>query len=201
MCGPSSVTREQGRNLAGIPDTELMFAVRSGDMDAVGALFERHHAAVWAYCARVTLDRSAAADLVQETFLRVFRYRSGFTGGGFAGWLFRIARNVCYDHLRGARRRAELEGMWSRERDDALPAASARARVLETALARLPADDREVISLSRFQDLPYEEVAEALGCSPGAARVRLHRALKRLRSMLHELEGDDELRDPSVANR
>jgi RNA polymerase sigma-70 factor (ECF subfamily) len=184
-----------------IPDTELMFATRGGDLDAVGALFERHHAAVYAYCARVTLDRSAAADLVQETFLRVFRYRSGFTGGGFAGWLFRIARNVCFDHLRGEHRRAELEEMWSREREGALPAASARARLLEIGLSRLPADDREVISLSRFQDLPYEEVAEALGCSPGAARVRLHRALKRLRGILDELEGDDELRDPSVANR
>jgi len=182
-------------------DTELMLAARGDDVEAVGTLFRRHHAAVYAYCARVALDPAAAADLAQETFLRVFRYRAGFSGAGFAAWLYRIARNVCYDHLRGVQRRRETEARWVRERPDR-PVPGERRVMLEAGLARLSAEDREVISLVRFQDLPYEDVAAVLECTQTAARVRLHRALKRLRRVLAELEeGDDELRDTPAATR
>jgi len=183
-------------------DTELMLAARAGDREAVGTLFRRHHAAVYAYCARVVLDGPAASDLAQETFVRVFRYRSGFSGVGFAAWLYRIARNVCYDHLRGVRRRVQTEADWVRERTGPAADGSERGALLETGLARLSAEDREIISLTRFQDLPYDEVADVLGCTPTAARVRLHRALKRLRRVVLELEeGDHGLRHSPVANR
>jgi RNA polymerase sigma-70 factor (ECF subfamily) len=68
---------------------------------------------------------------------------------------------------------------------------------LEHALALLPADRREVIVLSRFHDLPYGDLAEVLGCSAGAARVRVHRALTELKQIVHQLETNDE----RVSNR
>jgi RNA polymerase sigma-70 factor (ECF subfamily) len=66
-----------------------------------------------------------------------------------------------------------------------------RVRTLELALARLPADRREVIVLSRFHDLSYEDLSQVLGCSVGAARVRVHRALAELKQIVHELETHD----------
>lgn len=179
-----------------------MLAARGNDTEAVGTLFSRHHAAVYAYCARVALDPAAAADLAQETFLRVFRYRSGFGGVGFSAWLYRIARNVCYDHLRSVQRREATEAVWSRERPAGPAGDPERRALLEAGLGCLSAEDREVISLVRFQDLPYDEVAAVLDCTPTAARVRFHRALKRLRRVVLELEeGNDELRDTPAATR
>jgi len=173
-------------------DERLMRATRRGDMDALGQLFERHHAEVYAYCARITMDRDAAADLLQETFKRVLRYRRSFGAGSrFRPWLFRVARNACRDHFGRTRRRSAAEGAWMR--DGAAVAAGpdelgANAG-LERALARLSTDDRELLVLKRLHQMSYPELARVLGCSEGAARVRVHRAFHRLRRICEERSG------------
>jgi len=172
-----------------------MFAVRAGDEDALATLFERHHARIHSLCARL-VSVADADDLVQETFLRVYRHASTFAGGaGFTPWLYRIARNVCIDRGQRVSRETSVEHEWARmvatDRTSDAAGGIERRRLLETALARLPAPDREVIVLSIMRDLPYAEVAEVLGCSMAAARVRLHRAISRLRRICAELEGPD----------
>lgn len=175
-------------------DTRLMFAVQRGDREALARLFERNHARLHALCARLA-SPADAEDLVQETFLKIQRHASTFDGGsGFTPWLFRIARNVCNDRGRRIKRTAGLEANWAMERKlertTVEPADRIeRLHLLEGALTALSPDDREVIVLSRMHDLPYATVAEVLGCSPGAARVRLHRAIGRLRDICIEMEG------------
>ena len=80
-----------------------MAATGHGDLDALGVLFNRHHARVHALCYRLTGDASVADDLVQESFLRVLKYRKGFGArAAFTTWLYRLVRNVCMDHMNAA---------------------------------------------------------------------------------------------------
>jgi RNA polymerase sigma-70 factor (ECF subfamily) len=136
------------------------------------------------------MDRDSAADLLQETFMRVHQYRHRFSGESrFRPWLFRVARNACRDHLSRAHKRTSTEAEWLRERP--VRAAEAPSEVvvaLEQALATLPADDRELLVLKRLHELSYAEIASVVGCSEGAARVRMHRAFARLQKACLEKE-------------
>jgi RNA polymerase sigma factor (sigma-70 family) len=171
-------------------DEVLMQRLGAGEPQALDLLFRRHHERVHALCARLAGDGAAADDLVQETFLRVLRFARTFEQRArFTTWLYRIARNVCLDHIAQERRRAsavEPEAVTEATGHDA------RLDVLEQALQRLPETMRAALVLSRFHELPYEELASVLGCSVGAARVRVHRALNELKRLVQELEADDE---------
>lgn len=166
-------------------DEVLVARVGRGDAAALDVLFRRHHARVHALCVRLCADASAD-DHVQETFIRVWRHARGFAGKAqFTTWLYRIARNVCFDANRAARRR--LAPVTPEPNADPDP----RIELLERALAQLPQRSREALVLARWHDLPYEQIAEILGCSAGAARVRVHRALNELREIVLRLETDD----------
>ncbi|MGH7720379.1 MAG: RNA polymerase sigma factor [Gemmatimonadaceae bacterium] len=185
-----------------------MAAVRGGDLATLGALFERHHATVHALAYRMTGSADAAADLVQETFLRMLRYRESYRGEArFTTWMYRLARNVCLDHLRRAGDDASARQAWARDArastdGDRGEGSDDRLAIVEAALYRLAPEKREVLVLSRFHDLPYDEIARIVECQPGAARVRVHRALQELRQLCKELErGDHELRSGCDAAR
>ena len=78
-----------------------MRAVRDGDLTRLGVLFERHHRALFDFLYRMTGDRGAAEDLVQDVFVRMLRYRGTYRDDGkFETWMFRIARNARADHFR-----------------------------------------------------------------------------------------------------
>lgn len=166
-------------------DEQLMLAARDGDLAAFDALFRRHYGVIRALCARVTAVESAD-DLAQETFLRILRHRATFRGEArFTTWSYRIARNVCLEHLaRSARDRRTAEA-WRTEAETAEPsrggAASERAALLEDAMRALEPAQREVLVLCRFHGLSFAEIGAVLGCTAGAARVRAHRALAALR--------------------
>jgi len=165
-----------------------MQRLAAGEPEALDLLFRRHHERVHALCARLTHDAASADDLVQETFLRVLRFAPSFQRRArFTTWLYRIARNLCHDHALRTRR-AEPE------QDIVIEPAQRDARLdlLERALRQLPETLREALVLSRYHDLPYAELATVLGCSPGAARVRVHRALNELKQRVQELEANDD---------
>ena len=164
-------------------DEELMLALRDGELTAFDALFRRHYESVRMLCARVTATASVGDDLAQETFLRVLRHRATFRGDArFTTWIYRIARNLCLEHLARAARDERIAERWKVEAPVSLASdRSDELDALAAALQTLPPDQREVLVLCRYHDLPFAEVAEILGCTPGAARVRAHRALVALR--------------------
>jgi RNA polymerase sigma-70 factor (ECF subfamily) len=146
------------------------------------------------YFLRLCGQASTSEDLVQEAFLRVLKYKHTFKGQGqFKGWLYQIARSARADHYRKHGREVEL----SEEAQEMLPSLHAgvqdvledeqRAALLRAALDRLPEAKREVLVLSRFQNLRYHEIARALGCAEGTIKVRVHRAMKDLREQLLQL--------------
>jgi RNA polymerase sigma-70 factor (ECF subfamily) len=172
-----------------------MEAVREGHVDQLGVLFERHYARVHALCYRLTRRADVADDLAQETMLRALRHRDTFREqAAFATWLYRLAYNVCQDHWRRSRHddatedvnRIDLVARDTGERGD--DREDERHVLLEQALTRLAPDRRAVLVLSRYHDLSYDDIARVLDCSPGAARVRAHRALNELREIYRDLE-------------
>ena len=169
--------------MAGPSDEELMLALRDGELTAFDALFRRHYESVRMLCARVTATASVGDDLAQETFLRVLRHRATFRGDArFTTWIYRIARNLCLEHVARAARDQRIAERWKVEAPVSLASdRSDELDALAAALQTLPPDQREVLVLCRYHDLPFAEVAEILGCTPGAARVRAHRALVALR--------------------
>jgi RNA polymerase sigma-70 factor (ECF subfamily) len=173
-------------------DAMLMEAVRAGDLTAFQVLYERHRRAVFTFLLRSTGDRATAEDLLQETFLRVFTHREGYRAtAGFRTWLFTIARHLLIDRFRKTLGGADVNDSPALETlpaSNASPLERAEARdlaeQLEAAIRQLPASQREVLLLSRFAGLDPHEVAQVTGASPGAVRVALHRALRRLRAQL-----------------
>ena len=175
-------------------DRDLMLALAAGDLACLEVLFHRWHGEAYAFCVRIA-GRTHAEDLVQEAFLRVLRYRRSYRGDAFKPWLLRVLRNACMDRLRAMGRERALAGRWTFETSrDAEPSPAfedERLARLERALNALPLAQREVIVLARWHDLPYDRIAEVLACSPGAARVRMHRALEKLREVYLEMEREE----------
>jgi RNA polymerase sigma factor (sigma-70 family) len=176
-------------------DHQLMLAVRAGELEALGELFERHQGRLFGFLARLTGDRTSAEDLVQTVFHRILKYRHTYRDeGSFAAWMYHLARRCAADHFRKASSSATAvapadldehvhEGPGAA--DDA--EAEERRALLQRALAHLEPADREVLLLSRIRELSFAEVAGILECSVGAARVRAHRALKALREQFFAL--------------
>ena len=177
-------------------DHELMLAVRDGELDALGDLFERHHGALFGFLVKLTGNRSAAEDIAQTVFQRMLKYRHTYRDdGSLTAWMYHLARRCSADYFRKtshtphATDPADLQD----EPDDA-PHAAQRATMhddralLHAALARLDSGDREVLLLSRFQELSFAEISGILECSVGAAKVRAHRALRALRDIYFQLQ-------------
>lgn len=171
-----------------VTDGELMRRVRDGDLARLGELFERHARRLHHFFLRSTGDRAAAEDLVQEVFVRMLKYRATFRDGAeFAPWMWTLARHAAADLWRGLPREQAVDE-WTPEPASGEPAPIVslveREQLdrLSVALDRLPPQKREVLVLARFTELGYERIGELLGISVGAVKVRVHRALKELRS-------------------
>jgi RNA polymerase sigma factor (sigma-70 family) len=184
---------------APLADHQLMIAVRDGNLDCMGELFERHHGPLFGYLAKLTGNRTAAEDILQNVFQRMLKYRHTYRDeGSFTAWMYHLARRCASDHFRKASAgpvatdpvNLEAHADESQSAADAAEASDDHA-LLHQALGRLDRDDREVLLLSRLQELSFAEVANILECSVGAARVRAHRALRTLRDHYLQLQKEN----------
>lgn len=168
-----------------------MEAVSRGDLSSLTPLFERHARRLFGFLRGLVGSPSSAEDLVQETFLKILRHRRSFRpGSAFLPWFLGIARNAAWAFLD---RRSRMPSGALEERVDAdspepLHLARERAAGVTHALRQLPAVEREVLLLSYFEGLRHREIAELLGSTPGAVKVRIHRARKAARQHLAEWE-------------
>lgn len=178
----------------GLPDDrDLLAAHLAGDAHAFAALVRRYERPVYRLALRYARDADEAEDLAQRTFLRVLAHAGDLRAGQpFAAYLFRIAANLCKNHLRDRARLVFGLPLEAAAADadagagagqDSLEARQRRARVRE-ALARLPMRQRQVVSLRLDAELPFAQVAEALGITENNAKVNFHYAVKRLQKLL-----------------
>ena len=183
-------------HVSSLTDIELMARVRDGDLRQMTHIFERHHVRLYNFYLRLTGSREGSEDMVQEVFFRMLRYRHTFRGEGeFLAWMYHLARNVLADQRR--KRTEEPAGDGG---PDEIPEGTPHALeqleidqerdMLSKALERLPLEKREVLVLSRFQELRYDVIASILGCSVEAVKVRVHRAMNELRTIFFELSGE-----------
>jgi len=132
--------------------------------------------------------------MTQEVFFRMLKYRHTFRGDGeFTAWMYHMARNVHLDSRRGAAVPGDGEPDEIATTDPHAHEILERregAALVKAALARLPAEKREVLLLSRYEGMRYEAIAELLGCSVEAVKVRVHRALNELRTIYFRLSGE-----------
>ncbi|MBI3132980.1 MAG: RNA polymerase sigma factor [Acidobacteria bacterium] len=166
-----------------------MAHVQAGETAHVGTLFHRHHRPLFGYLYRMNGHGPLCEDLVQEVFLRVLRYAHTFKpGSAFKPWLYQIARNVLADHWKRLPPEVPLALDSAAEPPDPdhflqrLEADQDHHNLL-SALACLPRDKRELLLLSRNPDLSYEDIAGLLQSTPGAIKVRVHRALNDLKAV------------------
>ncbi len=164
---------------------ELLHEFQRGDLDAFEALFRKHQGEVYRWIVRIVRDPAAAEDLAIETFWRVYRSRERFDlSKSFGAWVRRIATNAALDHLRAARIELELPGDLASP-PAPIPGTSAELRrAMARAFARLPPKLRVAATLTLIEEQPYAEIAEALGISEGAVRLRVHRSVRILRKEL-----------------
>jgi RNA polymerase sigma factor (sigma-70 family) len=173
-------------------DEELMAQVRSGVGEMLGVLFERYQVPLFNFYLKLCGDRAVSEDLVQEVFFRILKYRQSYRPEtGFRAWMYQIARNTRADHWR--KKKAKPETTWEPEMSPAIvPRDTAQQKqetaLLHNALMELPEEKREVLILSRYQDLKYEEIAQMMDCEVNTIKVRVHRALQELREIFHALE-------------
>ena len=183
-------------------DSSLVARFLRGDGAAFDALFVKYQDYVYNILFGIVGSQEEARDLTQDVFLQVYRSLPKFRyGARFATWLYRIAVNRGVDAARGSRRWRFLpildEPAFALEPADTdLQPESVFERKMEretvqSVLMRCPVAHREALVLRYFQDLSVEEIAEVVGCSVAAAKVRLHRARKVFKDHYVALHGNN----------
>lgn len=206
--GPSAATPADADAL-NERSLQLMRGVGNGDAGAFRALVELHQGAVVGTCARMLGGLADAEDVAQQVFLRVWNAAPRYEPTArFTTWLFTIVKNLVYNETRRRSRRltVSLDAPMPGERESAptRDVADAAARpadalvlqaelevAIDEAIAALPEQQRLAVTLRKYQDLPYEEIAEVLGTSVPSVKSLLFRARTQLRLSLREyLEAD-----------
>jgi len=172
-----------------------MEQVRDGQVAKLAILFERHHVMLYNFFLRLTGRQGPSEDLVQDVFVRILKYRGTYRSESkFTVWMYQIARNAHADFLRKLKPEVPLGEQFEEPAGaEPLPAdrmdAEIDAALLRRALDRLPLRKREILLLSRYEDMKYKDIAELLGCSIETIKTSVHRAIRDLRKIYLELQG------------
>jgi RNA polymerase sigma-70 factor (ECF subfamily) len=171
-----------------------MAKVRDGDPEKLGLLYERYKAPLLGFFVGMVRDKELGEDLVQNTFMRILKYKHLFRGDGdFRTWMFHIARNVKNDHFRKNKVAHEKVEKWEDKIKDEGGLLQSwqgedEQRMLAIAMDRLPEDKREILLLSKYQEKKYKEIGEILGCTEGTVKVKVFRALQDLKIIYQQVE-------------
>jgi RNA polymerase sigma-70 factor (ECF subfamily) len=185
----------------GQPRDEVLTArLAQGDTSALEALYERYAPMILGLALKITGDRALAEDILQETFWRAWQGAVTYQPerGALAAWLFRIARNLAIDHYRRQRLRPQatpgmdetepvIEQLPDPQTDVAAQVQwSLDLQQVQSALATLPAEQRQVIEMAYFQGMTRQEIAEATREPLGSIHTRARLGLQKLRSNLEK---------------
>ncbi len=179
-----------------LEDHNLMMKVKEGEVEKLNLLYKRYSRRFFGFFYGMTNDGATSEDLVQNVFMRILKYKHTYKDNGdFEVWAFQMARNVHHDHYRKNKRYAFQEDMNPYEErlsetknQEVEMERSDELNYLKKALASLSEEKRELIELVRFQKVKYAKVAEMLGVTESAIKVRVHRILKELRESYIKLD-------------
>jgi RNA polymerase sigma-70 factor (ECF subfamily) len=172
-------------NYENFESNDLIELARKGHKQAFSMLVKRHYGTVMYYLMGFGVKRSDAEDITQDAFINAFRKIDQFkTSGSFVGWLLRIARNQHIDKLRKEKKfdTSGSEFDLLNLPDDRTPEAQVVSdAMLDDLYAGLKPQEKVLLDLRIFQQMPFSEIAEHLGSSEGNARLVFHRLIVRLR--------------------
>ena len=177
-------------------DHDLMLAVRNGDIEKLGLLFEQHHKKLYNFFLLNIKSRQVSEDLVQDVFFRMLKYRHTYRDkANFKTWMYTIARNARINYFREHNTRPEQlidadDFVSSDPNPEEEYESQSDIDQLRKAMEELPEDKREVIIMSRFNNMRYEEIGKVLGCSVGTVKVRVYRAVRELTKIYLKLAGE-----------
>jgi RNA polymerase sigma-70 factor (ECF subfamily) len=170
---------------AGVSETSLVWAIRSGDESAMATLYDRYSGLVYAVALRVLGETGAAEDVLQEVFLQLWRNPAAFDSsrGNLGAWLAVIARNRAIDGLRKRRPETDIADVVVSVEPD-LAGEAERSRALEKVRAELnamPAPQRKALEMAYFEGLTHVEIAAKSGEPLGTIKTRIRTGLQALR--------------------
>lgn len=178
-------------------DIDLIDRYLAGDIDAFNELMDAHEDRVFAICYRMLQNREAALDATQDTFLTVFRKADRYKAqAAFSTWLYRVAVNTCYDHLR--RQKRKRADALPESHDPADPAAGDEFNAIEVrpdieaALMDLSPEFRSAVVLVDLQGMSLDQASDTLEVPTGTVKSRLFRARKQLARSLGNLKPPSE---------
>ena len=168
------------------PHTQLMLRLQGGDEGAFKKLFNEYKYPLLNYIYRFCLDKIIAEELSHEVFLRIYKYASSYQPKArFSTWIYRIATNICLNDIRSMKHHYEVPYTslqidkfedTSQEHPLELLEKHERQTAVRKCVAALPQKYRIAILMSCYQQLPYKEIANRLGCSIGAVKSMIHRS-------------------------
>jgi RNA polymerase sigma factor (sigma-70 family) len=176
-------------------DHETMLRVRAGDIQRLGHLFDKYSKGLYNYFQLQIKDRLKSEDLVQDVFYNILRYRHTYKdGANFKVWMYTIARNEKINYFKNNKLlTADIDPEESNE-ENSNPENDLEHKTevdrLNIALENISSDNKELIILSRFNGLPYGQIAEITGCTVGAIKVRMYRAIKELKNQYLKIAGE-----------
>jgi RNA polymerase sigma-70 factor (ECF subfamily) len=169
-----------------------MLSVKGGDVQKLGLLFDKYSKEVYSYFQFQIRDRLKSEDLVQDVFYSILKYRHTFKdGANFKVWMYTIARN---EKVKFFKKSKLVTGGMDFEQSNKVnsnPESDLEHKAdienLNMALQMISSDNRELITLSRFNGLPYSQISEIMGCKIGALKVRMYRAIKELKAAFNKI--------------
>jgi RNA polymerase sigma-70 factor (ECF subfamily) len=192
--------------LSTLSDEELIIRFQEGDEEAFVVLVRRFKDPLTNYVYRFLGELDEANDIVQETFLRLYKHRNSYNQvGKFSTWLYTIASNLAKSELRrgGRRHNYSLNDLYAgggeREWDildpeltpDSQVDTSIKLRMVQQALMEISSTYREVVILRDIQNMTYEEIAEITGLELGTVKSRINRGRAQLQDLLRDIYQED----------
>ena len=176
------------------PDEQLMMKVKSGNLDSMSELFQRYHRKIFNYFLRNVYDKELSEDLTQNVFERAMKYRTSYKDSfPFKAWIYKIANNVKYDHYREKKVPiAKIELLDSIQSYAMNPESqmeeNEQITKLKSAMKKLTDEQRNIIWLTKYEQMKYAQVAEIVGCTETAMKTKIHRAMKSLKLIYFQME-------------
>jgi RNA polymerase sigma-70 factor (ECF subfamily) len=166
-----------------LTDEELMQTVSEGNLDGMTYIFERYNVRLFNFYFQMVKDKDVCEDLTQNVFLKVIKYKHSYKGGKFASWIFKIARNLFYDHYQQEKKTQDFESIEdvTGELDEDTTEKEEEISHLKRALNSLNTKDKELIIMNRIEGIKYDQIAEIVGSNTVAVKTKIHRIIKKLR--------------------
>lgn len=163
-----------------------MLAIAAGKIELLSILFDRYNVRIYNYFNKMICNKMVSEDLTQDVFIKVIKYRTSYKNGNFAAWLYTIARNIFSSHYQKTKKeRSNIIDDDKLANNETLVSETNKEELehLQKALLKLSNSDRELIIMHRFQEIKYEQIAQIIGSTENAVKVKVHRALKKLKEI------------------